>query len=248
MILIKNAKEIEAMKEAGRISALALQVAGEVIRPGLTTGELDKIIHDTIVNEGAQPNFLGLYGFPGSACISINDELIHGIPGSRKIQEGDIVSIDVGAVKNGFHGDNAYTFAVGEVPAETQKLLDVTKKSLELGIAAAQPGARIGDIGHAVQTYVEENGFSIVRDYIGHGVGKDLHEDPEVPNYGTAGRGIRLTAGMTIAIEPMVNAGSPQVYVMPDNWTVKTKDGANCAHFENTIAITPDGPIILTKV
>ena len=236
------------MQEAGRISALALKVAGEAIRPGLTTAQLDKLIYETIVQEGAQPNFLGLYGFTGSACISINDELIHGIPSSRKIAEGDIVSIDVGAVKDGYHGDNAYTFVAGEIPESTQRLLQVTQKSLELGIKAAQPGARIGDIGYAIQSFVEENGFSVVREYVGHGVGKALHEEPEVPNYGTAGRGIRLVPGMTIAIEPMINAGAPEVYVMPDGWTVKTKDGAPCAHFEHTIAITQNGPIILTKV
>jgi len=248
VILIKNAEEIVAMQEAGRISALALKVVENAIKPGITTAQLDKLIHDAIVSEGAQPNFLGLYGFPASACISINDELIHGIPGPRKIKDGDVVSIDVGAVKNGYHGDNAYTFAVGNVAEETLKLLRVTQEALGLGIKAAQVGARIGDIGNAVQQHAESNGFSVVREYVGHGVGKALHEEPEVPNFGTAGRGIRLVPGMTIAIEPMINAGVPDVYVLDDGWTVKTKDGAPCAHFEHTIAITKDGPLILTKV
>lgn len=247
MIQIKSPAEIEAMKEACRISALALQKAGEVICPGMTTKQLDKILYDVIVQAGAKPNFLGLYGFPGTACISINDEVIHGIPGSRKIHEGDVVSVDTGAAIHGFNGDNAYTFEVGAVDPKTHRLLEVTKRSLELGIAAAQPGARLGDVGAAIQTYVEANGFSVVRQYVGHGVGRELHEDPEVPNYGTPGRGVRLVPGMTIAIEPMINAGTFKVHTEPNGWTVKTEDGAPSAHFEHTILITANGPVVLTK-
>ncbi len=237
-----------AMREAGRVSAYALKVAGELIRPGITTAALNKEIHRAIISQGATPNFLNLYGFPASACISVNSTVIHGIPGPYKLQEGDIVSVDTGALKGGFHGDNAYTFTVGNVDSETLRLLAVTKKALELGIAAAQPGARVGDIGHAIQSYVEGEGFSVVRDFIGHGIGRKLHEDPEVPNFGTAGKGPRLTPGMTIAIEPMVNAGTAAVKTLKDGWTIVTKDGKMSAHYENTIAITSDGPVVLTAM
>ncbi|MDL2215614.1 type I methionyl aminopeptidase [Ruminococcaceae bacterium OttesenSCG-928-N02] len=248
MISIKTPADIEKMREAGRISAYALQVAREVIHPGMTTAALNKEIHRAIVSQGAVPNFLNLYGFPASACISVNDEVIHGIPGPRKLQNGDIVSVDVGAVKNGFHGDNAYTFVVGETDPETMRLLQVTQEALALGIAAAQPGARVGDIGYAIQSYVEAEGFSVVREYVGHGIGSALHEDPQVPNFGSKGRGPRLIPGMTIAIEPMINAGEAAIYQLQDGWTVKTKDGKMSAHFENTVLITKDGPVILTKV
>jgi len=246
MITLKTRRELLVMREAGRISAQALQTAGKHIRAGMTTKELDRILYDFIRSKGATPSFLGYGGFPGTACISINNEVIHGIPGPRKIREGDIVSIDVGAIYNGFHGDNAYTFAVGKISPEAQKLLDVTRESLYRGIAAAQPGARLGDVGYAVQSYVEENGFAVVRKYVGHGVGRDMHESPEVPNFGKAGRGVRLTPGMVIAIEPMINAKGADVRVLSDKWTVVTSSGSLSAHFENTIAITERGPVILT--
>ena len=248
MIQIKTPKEIEAMREACRISAGALRAGGEAIRPGATTADVDKVIYDYIVSRGARPNFKGLYGFPGSACISVNQELIHGIPSKKVVlREGDIVSIDTGAAVHGWNGDNAYTFACGSVDARAQKLLDVTKEALYRGIAAAVPGNRVGDIGAAVQQYVEENGFSVVRNYVGHGVGRELHEDPEVPNYGQPGRGPRLVSGMVIAIEPMVNEKSHVVKTLSDGWTVVTADGGLSAHFEHTIAITPNGPVILTQ-
>ena len=218
------------------------------MKPGVTTAHIDKIIYDYIVSQGARPNFKGLYGFPGSACISVNDTVIHGIPSKRIVlREGDIVSIDTGAAIEGFNGDNAATFACGEVSERAQRIMDVTKEALARGIAAAQPGNRIGDISAAVQAYVEEHGYSVVRSFVGHGVGKELHEDPEVPNYGEAGHGPRLVSGMTIAIEPMVNEKSHVVKTLSDGWTVKTADGGLSAHFEHTIAITPNGPRILTK-
>ncbi len=235
------------MREAGRISALALRTAAQHIRPGLSTADLDRLIRAAIEQEGAAPNFLGLYGFPASACISLNDEVIHGIPGRQIIREGDIVSVDVGAVKGGWHGDNAYTFPVGQIAPPVQKLLDVTQKALQIGIAAAMPGARVGDIGAAIQKYAEENGFSVVRQYVGHGIGQKLHEEPEVPNFGTPGRGARLAPGMTLAIEPMINAGTADVYTAKNGWTVHTKDGAPSAHYEHTILITEKGAEILTK-
>ena len=246
MISVKSDKEIETMKKAGRITAGALKHAGETITPGMTTYELDKIIHRYIVSHGAQPSFLGYGGFPGSACISVNDEVIHGIPGPRKLIEGDIVSVDVGAYIDGFHGDSCKTFAVGKISEEAEALFKSTEESLYLAISMAKPGVRLGDIGYAIQKYNEDNGYSVVRQFVGHGVGKDLHEDPEVPNYGKQGRGVRLTEGMVIAIEPMINMGTEKIYVMPDEWTVKTKDGKLSAHFEHTIAITNDGAVILT--
>ena len=248
MISVKTGKEIEHMAHACRISAEALRLAGEAVKPGVTTAHIDKIIYDYIVSQGARPNFKGLYGFPGSACISVNDTVIHGIPSkSIVLREGDIVSIDTGAAIEGFNGDNAATFACGEVSERAQRLMDVTREALARGIAAAQAGNRVGDISHAVQTYVEENGYSVVRSFVGHGVGKELHEDPEVPNFGEAGHGPRLVSGMTIAIEPMVNEKSHVVKTLSDGWTVKTADGGLSAHFEHTIVITPNGPRILTK-
>lgn len=234
------------MKEACVISARALQLAGEAIQPGVTTGEVDRVVRKYIESQGATPSFLGYGGFPASACISVNDEVIHGIPGKRVIHAGDIVSVDVGAYYNGFHGDNAYTFAAGETSPEAQALLDATRESLYEGIRAAAAGNRIGDIGAAVQRYVEVRGYSVVRQYVGHGVGTNLHEDPSVPNFGTPGRGPRLLPGMTIAIEPMINAGTCEVDTQRDGWTVTTRDGKWSAHFEHTIAITADGPVILT--
>ena len=236
------------MKEACRISAGALRVAGEAVKPGVSTAEIDRIAYEYIKSQGAEPNFLHLYGFPATACISVNDEVIHGIPSKKRIlREGDIVSIDLGAKKHGYNGDNAATFACGEISAEAQRLIDVTRESLYEAIKLAVPGGKIGDIGSCVQRYCEERGFSVVREYTGHGVGKELHEDPAVPNYGTAGRGVRLLPGMTIAIEPMINQGTKAIKRLSDGWTVKTADGKLSAHFENTVAVTNNGPVILTK-
>ena len=246
MVILKTANAIKKMREAGRLSALALKVGGEAVKPGVTTAEIDKVIYDFIMSQGATPSFLNLYGFPASACISVNDELIHGIPGNRVIKEGDIVSIDVGACLDGYHGDNAATFVAGEASEEAQKLLDVTKQSLYKGIEMAVIGNRVGDISNAVQTYCEERGYSVVREFVGHGIGRSVHEDPEVPNFGAAGHGPRLVNGMCIAIEPMINAGTRFVSTDSNGWTVRTKDGKLSAHFEHTIAITDNGPIILT--
>lgn len=249
MIVLKTSHELELMKTACRISAEALRLAGEAVKPGVSTWEIDKVAHDYIIKQGAEPNFLGLYGFPGTACISINDEVIHGIPSKKRIlKPGDIVSIDLGAKINGYNGDNAATFAVGEISPEAQRLCDTTKESLYKGIEAAVAGGRVGDIGHAVQEYCESRGYGVVREYEGHGVGTKLHEDPGVPNFGTAGRGIRLLPGMTIAIEPMINEGTYKVKQLSDGWTVKTADGKLSAHFEHTVAITDNGPVILTRV
>ena len=248
MIQIKTPKEIEAMKAACRISQGALLAGGAAVKPGATTADIDHAIYNYIVHHGARPNFKGLYGFPGTACISVNDQVIHGIPSKKVVlREGDIVSIDTGAAVHGWNGDNAWTFAYGRVSERAQRLMDVTREALQRGIAAAVPGNRVGDIGAAVQQYVEENGFSVVRTFVGHGVGRDLHEDPEVPNYGTPGRGPRLVSGMVIAIEPMVNEKSHVVKTLSDGWTVVTADGGLSAHFEHTVAITPKGPVILTK-
>lgn len=247
MVVIKTARDIENMMEACRISAGALRVAREAIRPGVSTAYIDGEIRKYILSCGAKPTFLHYGGFPKNACISINEQVIHGIPDNDTIiMDGDIVKVDVGAAKNGFTGDNAATFPVGSVSDEALKLIAVTKESLERGVAAALKGNRVGDIGHAVQSYVEENGFSVVRDYVGHGVGRELHEDPEVPNYGRAGHGTRLVPGMTIAIEPMVNAGGWQVDVLDNDWTVVTADNSLSAHFEYTVLITENGPVVMT--
>ena len=248
MINVKSKSELEKMRKAGTITANALHYGGQQIKVGMSTYELDKIIHDYIVKNGAKPSFLGYGGFPGSACISINDEVIHGIPSKKRIiHDGDVVSIDVGAYIDGFHGDSAFTFPVGNVPEETLQLLKVTNESLYLGIEQAVAGNRIGDISHAVEEHCTSYGYGIVKQYVGHGVGKDLHESPEVPNFGRAGHGPRLVAGMTIAIEPMINAVGEDVKVLSDGWTVLTRSGSPSAHFEHTIAVTPDGPVILTK-
>lgn len=247
MVVLKTDRELKAMRDAGKISARALKLAGQAVEPGTSTWEIDRIVRKYIEEQGATPSFLNYGGFPASACISVNDVVIHGIPRKNHIlKQGDIVSIDVGAFYEGFHGDNAYTFPCGDVSKEAQDLMNATQKGLFEGIAAAIPGNRLGDIGSAVQRYVEARGYSVVRDFVGHGVGAELHEDPSVPNYGTPGRGVRLLPGMTIAIEPMVNAGVHTVEVLPDNWTTVTTDGKLSAHFEHTIAITPDGPVILT--
>ena len=234
------------MKEAGRITAEALLVAEENVRDGISTAELDRKIRAHIEKCGAKPSFLGYGGFPGSACLSVNDVVIHGIPGKRVLKDGDILSVDVGAFYNGYHGDNAYTFPIGQVSEDAKNLMDATRESLAKAIEQAVAGNRIGDIGSTVQGYVEERGFSVVRQFVGHGVGTNLHEDPSVPNFGTAGRGPRLLPGMTIAIEPMVNQGTPDVEILADGWTTVTKDRKLSAHFEHTVAITTDGPVILT--
>ncbi len=249
MVTIKTARELSKMKDACRISAEALRVAGEAVKPGVTTYEIDTIVRNYIEKQGATPSFLGYGGFPASACISVNNVVIHGIPSKKCVlREGDIVSVDVGAYYEGFHGDNAYTFPCGEVSAKAQALLDATREGLNMGIAQALVGNRIGDIGSAVQKYVEARSYSVVRDFVGHGVGAKLHEDPSVPNYGTPGRGVRLIPGMTIAIEPMITQGTYEVEVLDDEWTTVTKDGKLAAHFEHTIAITPDGPKIMTLI
>lgn len=247
MICVKSNKEIARMQKAGKITAGALIAAGEAIRPGMTTKELDTVVRKYITSHGAKPSFLGYGGFPGSACISVNDEVIHGIPGPRRLEEGDIVSVDVGAYIDGYHGDSCKTFAVGEISDKAKALMKSTEESLYLAIKMVKPGVRLGDIGAAIQKYNEENGFSVVREFVGHGVGKSLHEEPEVPNYGKEGHGVRLAAGMVIAIEPMINEGTASVKVMSDEWTVKTTDGKLSAHFEHTIAVTSDGAFILTQ-
>ena len=246
MITLKSSHEIELMRRAGKITAAARTLVGEMVRPGVTTQEIDKAVEQFIRKQGAVPSFLHYNGFPASACISVNDEIIHGIPGKRVLQEGDIVSIDVGAYIGGFHGDCAATFACGAIDPEAQRLIDVTRQSFFEGIRYAKEGCRIGDISAAVQSYVESNGFSVVREYVGHGVGAKLHESPEIPNFGHAGRGPRLLRGMTLAIEPMVNAGSAAILQLSDGWTVKTLDGKWSAHYENTVLITDGEPEILT--
>lgn len=248
MIIIKTDTEIQKMRDAGRITALAGQLAGEHVREGVTTKFIDRKVKEFIVSHGAKPSFLGLYGFPASACISVNEEVIHGIPSDERVLKyGDIVSVDVGAFYKGYHGDCAATFVVGDTDDESKRLIEVTRQSFFEGIKFAVDGNRVGDISAAVQAYVEKNGFSVVRDFVGHGVGKDLHENPDVPNYGKPGRGPRLQTGMTIAVEPMVNAGTWRVKTLSNDWTVVTIDGKRSAHYENTIAITENGVEILTS-
>ena len=246
MISLKSPREIECMRRAGRLTAQARALAGSLVRPGVTTHEIDTAVRKFIESHGAKPSFLGYGGFKGSACISINEEVIHGIPGPRKLKEGDIVSVDVGAYLDGFHGDCAATFPCGEVSPEAMELIRVTEQSFWEGIKLARAGNRVFDVSHAVQQYVESHGCSVVRDFVGHGVGAKLHEAPEVPNFGPAGHGPRLQPGMTIAVEPMVCAGDWQVKVLADKWTTVSLDGSLTAHYENTILITEDGPEILT--
>ena len=249
MIQVKNSMQLNAMKEAGRITGETLLVARELVRPGISTKELDDAIRAYIEKCGAKPSFLGYHGFPGSACISINDEVIHGIPSAKRfLQEGDIVKIDVGAFINGYHGDSARTIPVGKVSDEALKLIKATRDSFFAGAQKAVAGNRIGDIGSAISESVRPYSYGVVREFIGHGIGRNVHEEPDVPNYGTAGRGVRLCNGMTLAIEPMINLGTEKVIVLPDGWTVKTADGSLSAHYENTIAITPDGVEILTLI
>ena len=246
MISIKTQRELEVMREACKITAAARALAGKMVRPGVTTGQIDKAVHDFIVSQGAKPSFLHYQGYPASACISVNEVIIHGIPGNRELKEGDIVSVDVGANYKGFHGDCAATFACGRISDEAQRLIDVTKQSFFEGIKFARQGNRVSDISHAVQTYVEANGFSVVRAFVGHGVGEHLHEEPSVPNYGAPGKGPRLVRNMTIAVEPMVNMGTYDVRVLKDGWTTVTADGKLAAHYENSILITDGEPEILT--
>ena len=246
MIAIKNERELSVMRQACKITAAARALAGEMVRPGASTKQIDKAVHDYIVSQGAKPSFLHYNGYPASACISVNSTVIHGIPDGYILKEGDIVSVDVGAFYKGFHGDCAATFPCGAISTQAQKLIDVTRQSFFEGIRLATKGHRVSDISHAIQTYVESNGFSVVRAFVGHGVGAQLHEEPEVPNYGPAGRGPRLLPGMTLAIEPMVNAGVFDVRVLKDGWTTVTADGKLSAHYENTVLITDGEPEILT--
>ena len=246
MIAIKNERELTLMRKACQITAAARALAGEMVRPGVSTKQIDKAVHDYIVAQGAKPSFLNYNGFPASSCISVNNCVIHGIPGGYVLKEGDIVSVDVGAYYQGFHGDCAATFACGAISAEAQKLIAVTKQSFFEGIRFAKRGHRVSDISHAIQTYVESNGYSVVRSFVGHGVGAQLHEEPEVPNFGSPGRGPRLIPGMTLAIEPMVNEGVYDVRILRDGWTTVTADGKLSAHYENTVLITDGEPEILT--
>ena len=246
MIAIKNERELNAMRQACKITAAARALAGEMVRPGVSTKQIDKAVHDFIVAQGAKPSFLDYHGYPASVCISVNDTVIHGIPGGYTLRDGDIVSIDVGAYYQGFHGDCAATFPCGTVSAEAMRLIEVTRQSFYEGLKMMRPGQRVSDISHAIQTYVESNGFSVVRMFVGHGVGAQLHEEPEVPNFGKPGRGPRLIRGMTLAVEPMVNVGVYDVHVLKDGWTVKTNDGKLSAHYENTVLITDGEPEILT--
>ncbi|HHX24626.1 MAG: type I methionyl aminopeptidase [Tepidanaerobacteraceae bacterium] len=248
MIIIKSQREIELMRTAGRIVALTLEEIEKHIKVGITTAELDKIAEEFILSQNAYPTFKGYRGFPNSICASINDEVVHGIPGLRTLKDGDIISIDVGAVFEGYNGDAARTFAVGNVKDDAMKLIDVTRQSFFEGLTFAKPGNRLSDISHAVQKYVERHNFSVVRDYVGHGIGQEMHEDPQIPNFGPPGKGPRLRPGMTLAIEPMVNIGGYEVYTLENQWTVVTKDGSLSAHYENTIAITEGEPEILTMI
>ncbi|AYO29437.1 type I methionyl aminopeptidase [Biomaibacter acetigenes] len=246
MIILKSQREIEIMKKAGRIVALTLEKIKQALKPGITTGELDQIAEEFILSQGAYPTFKGYRGFPAAICTSINEEVVHGIPGLRTLKDGDIISIDVGASIEGYNGDAARTFAVGNVAKEAMNLIEATRASFFQGLAFAKQGFRLSDISHAIQTYVEGRGYSVVRDYVGHGIGRKMHEDPQIPNYGLPHRGPRLKRGMTLAIEPMVNAGGYEVYTLENRWTVVTKDGSLSAHYENTIAITDSEPEILT--
>lgn len=247
MISLKTPEQLRLMREAGRLTAEALLYAEEVLREGMTTFDLDQYIRHFIERHGGKPTFLGYNGFPGSACISLNNEVIHGIPSrSRVIREGDLVKVDVGVTYRGYVGDSARTFGVGTISPEAQRLIDTTRESFFRGMEVAVSGNRIGDIGHAVDAHVSSAGYTVVRQFVGHGVGSALHEEPEVPNYGTPGRGARLYPGMTLAVEPMVNAGKPEVRVLSDGWTVVTQDGSLSAHYENTFVITDNGPMILT--
>jgi methionyl aminopeptidase len=246
VIIRKSPSELATMREAGRITARALRLVGEAVAPGVTTGELDAIAEEVIRSAGARPAFKGYHGFPGTICSSINEQVVHGIPGPTTLREGDIVSVDVGAIVDGYYGDSARTFAVGEVSEEVRSLMDATRLALEAGIAQCVPGRHLYDISHAVQSVAESAGFSVVREYVGHGIGRSMHEDPQLPNFGPSGQGPTLASGMVFAIEPMVNAGQAAVRALDDGWTVVTEDGSRSAHFEHTVAVTDDGPLVLT--
>ena len=248
MIIIKTEKEIDLMRQAGKIVAETLLLVEKKVKPGVTTAELDRIAEEFITKHGAKPSFKGLYGFPASLCISVNDQVVHGIPGDYVLKEGDIISVDCGAEINGFHGDAARTFAVGEISEDARKLIEVTEESFFKGLEVAIAGNKLTDISHNIQKHIEANGFSVVRDFVGHGIGKAVHEDPEVPNFGRPGRGPKLVAGMALAIEPMVNMGTYRVKTAGDDWTVVTADKSLSAHYENTVVILPDGPEILTLI
>ncbi len=248
MIMLKTAPDLEVMRRAGRIAAEALAAVVQAVRPGITTRELDRIAEDQIRRRGAVPSFLGYRGFPASICTSVDDEVVHGIPGRRRLHAGQIISLDVGAIVDGFHGDLATTVAVGKIPEDVARLLRVTAEALEIGIRAIRPDAHLGDVGAAIQRFVEEHGFSIVREFAGHGIGRHLHEEPQIPNFGRAGNGVTFRPGMTLAIEPMVNMGSGEVTMDPDGWTVRTRDHQPSAHFEHTVAVGEDGPIVLTSL
>lgn len=246
MIVIKSQREIELMKKSAKILATVLEELEKSVKPGITTGELDKIAEDIILSHNALPAFKGYMGFPASICTSINNQVVHGIPGLRTLKDGDIISIDAGVLLDGYNSDAARTFPVGNVSEEALKLIEVTEQCFFEGLAFAKPGYRLSDISHAIQTYVEKNNFSVVRDYVGHGIGQKMHEDPQIPNFGPPGKGPRLRAGMTFAIEPMVNVGSHEVYTLSDDWTVVTRDKSLSAHYENTLVITDGEPEILT--
>ncbi len=248
MIILKSPAEVATMRRACEVAARALQDVVRAVRPGITTRELDRIAEERIRAQGGVPSFLGYRGYPASLCVSVNDEVVHGIPGRRRLREGDIVSLDLGALAEGFHGDLAVTVPVGEISPELARLLQTTAAALEEGIRAVRPGRRLGDVGAAIQRYVERQGFSVVRDFAGHGVGRNLHEEPQVPNFGRPGNGAVLRPGMTLAIEPMVNMGGPEVTVDPDGWTVRTRDHAASAHFEHTVAVTDAGADVLTRL
>ena len=247
MIIIKTPQEIEEFKVAGSLSKAVLRRAGRMVKPGVTTREIDQVVESFIRLHGATPGFKGLYGFPSSICASVNEEIVHGIPSERVLKNGDIISIDTGATAGGWVGDNAWTFFVGDPPAETKALCEVTLDCLKAGIEQAVPGNHIGDIGYAVQTLAEKHGYGVVREYVGHGVGHVMHEDPNVPNFGKKGRGVKLQVGMVIAIEPMITLGTYKNHTLANGWTVVTNDGKPAAHYENTVAITKDGPVIITQ-
>jgi len=248
MIILKSQREIQIMKKAGKIVAMTLDKMEQAVRPGITTGELNRIAEEFILSQGAYPTFKGYRGFPAGICASVNEEVVHGIPGLRTLKDGDIISIDVGACIEGYNGDAARTFPVGDVSRKALDLIEATRESFFQGLAFAKPGFRLSDISHAVQAHVESKGYSVVRDYVGHGIGRKMHEDPQIPNYGLPHRGPRLKEGMALAIEPMVNAGGYEVYTLENRWTVVTKDGSLSAHYENTIAVTDSEPEILTMV
>jgi methionyl aminopeptidase len=248
MVILKSEEEIEKIRKASQIVAKTLQVLGQSVHAGISTLELDEIAESEIRKAGATPAFKGYRGFPRTLCVSINEEIVHGIPSRRRLKDGDIVSLDLGAIWQGFYGDAALTFAVGTISREAERLVEATKKSLQIGIQEAKPGNRIGDIGYAVQAFIEKQGYSVVREFVGHGIGRNLHEDPQIPNYGKSGQGHRIKPGMVIAIEPMVCEGGPEVEMMKDNWTAVTRDRKLAAHFEHSVAITEDGPRVLSAL